>query len=178
MQNVIGFLPFWSQVVNICNLVLPRPAECDHKAHILFGYLSFSSCACARDPERGHRICFTSWQQDFPAHGSDPPWNRNNQSDSPCPHWHLSAQIETWSLANQPTVAFTFCRTQFVLLLTVHFFSDIPMLASLLGFKTLQTATSLLVFLWRVLEVVLSLLTVTQGLKLCYFYLSHVTIAD
>lgn len=49
---------------------------------------------------------------------------------------------------------------------------------SLLGFKTLQTATSLLVFLWRVLEVVLSLLTVTQGLKLCYFYLSHVTIAD
>jgi hypothetical protein len=52
------------------------------------------------------------------------------------------------------------------------------MLASLLGFKTLQTATSLLVFLWRVLEVVLSLLTVTQGLKLCYFYLSHVTIAD
>lgn len=39
------------------------------------------------------------------------------------------------------------------------------MLASFLGFKPFQAAISLLVFLWRLLEVVLSLLMVTQGLK-------------
>lgn len=101
MQNVTGFFfPFWSQVDIICNLVLLRPAECDHRACILFGDLPFPSIACTRDPARGCRVCFTSWQQDFPAHGSDSPWTWNNQSDGPCTHWHLSAQVKTWSLAN------------------------------------------------------------------------------
>lgn len=36
-------------------------------------------------------------------------------------------------------------------------FSDTPLLASLLGFKTFRVATSLLLFFWRFLEVVLSL---------------------
>lgn len=40
-----------------------------------------------------------------------------------------------------------------------------PTLASLLGLKTFQAVTSLLVFLWRLLEVALSLLMVTRGLK-------------
>lgn len=60
MQNVTGHLLCWSQVDNICDLVLLRPAECDHRAYILFGDYSFPSSTCARDPARGRGVCFTS----------------------------------------------------------------------------------------------------------------------
>jgi len=41
-------------------------------------------------------------------------------------------------------------------------------LASSLGFKTFRVVVSVLVFLWRALEVILSLFMVSQDLFLCY----------